>query len=224
MYIQCIVSNQIVFYFACYTFWTGMLGSIFLLQMLMVQWQRRSREPWLYWLSNQGPAALLTGWVTIHLLIFTCPLAMYLLVLVTCKFVFWAFFIWDSMLLSIFNGLSVLLVFLCICPSFNPSVFVSFSVAVVVVSIYKYQDSTHCVVFTCRLNLDRNDFNRVCTCGDNVVLLINLLMLLNCVNCRKMQRETIQLEFHLTYNLYLYHFTAALKINFSRTWFTIMII
>ena len=104
-----------------------------------------------------------------------------------------------------------------ICSSFNPSVFVSFSVAVVVVSIYKYQDSTHCVVFTCRLNLDRNDFNRVCTCGDNVVLLINLLMLLNCVNCRKMQRETIQLEFHLTYNLYLYHFTAALKINFSRT-------
>ena len=104
-----------------------------------------------------------------------------------------------------------------ICLSFNPSVFVSFSVAVVVVSIYKYPDSTHCVVFTCRLNLDRNDFNHVCTCGDNVVLLINLLMLLNCVNCRKMQRETIQLEFHLTYNLYLYHFTAALKINFSRT-------
>ena len=30
-------------------------------------------------------------------------------------------------------------------------------------SIYKYQDSTHCVVFTCRLNLDRNDFNHVCT-------------------------------------------------------------
>ena len=135
---------------------------------------------------------------------------------------FWAFFIWDSMLLSIFNGLSVLLVFLCICPSFNPSVFVSFSV--VVVSIYMYQDSSCCVVFTCRLNLDRNDFNRVCTCGDNVVLIINLLMLLNCVNCRKMQHETIQLEFHLTYNLYLYHFTAALKINFSRTWFTTMII
>ena len=119
------------------------------------------------------------------------------------------------MLLSIFNGLSVLLVFLCICPSFNPSVFVSFSV--VVVSIYMYQDSTCCVVFTCRLNLDRNDFNHVCTCGDNVVLLINLLMLLNCVNCRKMQHETIQLEFHLTYNLHLYHFTAALKIDFLRT-------
>ena len=195
--VYCLKSNQIVFYFACYTFWTGMRGSIFLQQMLMVQWQRRSREPWLYWLSNQGPAALLTGWVTMHLLIFTCtvhgcPLAMYLLVLVTCKFVFWAFFIWDSMLLSIFNGL---LVFLCICPSFNPSVFVSFSV--VVVSI---------------------------VCGDNVVLLINLLILLNCVNCRKMQHETIQLEFHLTYNLHLYHFTAALKIDFLRTWFTIMII
>lgn len=108
--VYCLKSNQIVFYFACYTFWTGMLGSIFLQQMLMVQWQRRSREPWLYWLSNQGPAALLTGWVTIHLLIFTCPLAMYLLVLVTCKFVFWAFFIWDSMLLSIFNWLSILLI------------------------------------------------------------------------------------------------------------------
>ena len=113
--VYCLKSNQIVFYFACYTFWTGMLGSIFLQQMLMVQWQRRSREPWLYWLSNQGPAALLTGWVTSHLLIFTCtvhgcPLAMFLLVLVTCKFVFWVLFIWDSMLLPIFNWLSILLI------------------------------------------------------------------------------------------------------------------
>ena len=234
--VYCLKSNQIVFYFACYTIWTGMQGSIFLQQMLMVQWQRRSREPWLYWLSNQGPAALLTGWVTIHLLIFTCtvhgcPLAMYLLVLVTCKFVFWVFFIWDSMLLPIFNWLSILLislylhVYVCLFVCLSTHLFFfSFSVAVVVVFIYKYQDSTHCVVFTCRLNLDRNDFNHICTCGDNVVLLINLLMLLNCVNCRKMQHETIQPEFHLTYNLYLYHFTAALKINFSRTWFIIMII
>ena len=105
--VYCLKSNQIVFYFACYTIWTGMQGSIFLQQMLMVQWQRRSREPWLYWLSNQGPAALLTGWVTIHLLNFTytvhrCPLAMYLLVLVTCKFVFWAFVTFLSLKIQAF--------------------------------------------------------------------------------------------------------------------------
>ena len=105
--VYCLKSYQIVFYFACYTIWTGMQGSIFLQQMLMVQWQRRSREPWLYWLSNQGPAALLTGWVTIHLLNFTytvhrCPLAMYLLVLVTCKFVFWAFVTFLSLKIQAF--------------------------------------------------------------------------------------------------------------------------